>query len=448
MNVTRIVLLWCGASVVMALALGRLLGASDGPVQARPGRSRRVAAFLTVGALTVMIPMSGRGGALLDTPDSINDAVATVTTLVSGPTTTTTTPPGSETDPEPDPGPTTATTRPPTDAGQPPSGSDGSNAGGSPTRTASPGSSVGVPPAATGATNALVDAGQAVLSSVVGSAGALPVSAGPTIDVSAVVPLGDFGGVHVATGSRSTAAVLALLEDLHLPPATLAQILAPFPVAGAASYSDDWGAPRLTPRPHAHEGVDVFAAKGTPVIAAADGTVTRQSSSGAGGLSVKLAGKDGTSYYYAHLERIASAIKQGARVTKGQVLGFVGTTGNAEGGPPHLHFEIHPDGGAAVPPVPYLDRWLADATETARALKAAPDSAVAALRSGRVTASAGLPAGLAPLQRTAAHRALPDLWPLALVAAAGVAGWLTWVRRLRRPARAPAPARPGFLDLD
>jgi hypothetical protein len=183
--------------------------------------------------------------------------------------------------------------------------------------------------------------------------------------------------------------------------------------------------------------VDVFADRGTPVLAAADGIVSHSNPAGAGGLALRLTTADGTYYYYAHLDRIATGARAGARVSKGDVVGFVGTTGNAEGGMPHLHFEIHPDGGAAVPPVPYLDRWLADAMDAARALQLAPPSAVEALREGRITAAAGLPPRLTGLQHTASTKSGPRLWPLFVVLLVGVAGWRLWIRYLRSPAAEP-----------
>jgi hypothetical protein len=270
----------------------------------------------------------------------------------------------------------------------------------------------------------------------------------PVVDLSSFAPFSATPSLAIAGGPRSTLSLLQMLDRLDLPPATIARIMAPFPVAGAASYSDDWGAPRSTPTPHSHQGVDVFAARGTPVIAAANGTVTSSSSTGAGGLSVRLTAQDGTYYYYAHLDRIAPAAANGRKVAPGDVLGFVGTTGNAEGGLPHLHFEIHPDGGAAVPPVPYLDRWLAEATDAARAVAGAPSPAVEALRQGRFTAAVGLPPRLAPLKRAVAHRDGTSAWPILLVVLAAVTAWRAWIWRLRRSGAETPPPPPGFRLFD
>ncbi|MGH2554443.1 MAG: M23 family metallopeptidase [Actinomycetota bacterium] len=186
-------------------------------------------------------------------------------------------------------------------------------------------------------------------------------------------PMRRLPGDSPRRGPRSTAQVIEILEGLGLSEAEIARIIAPFPILGPASYGDDWGNPRYQPYFHLHEGTDIFAPRGTPVIASSDGVVTRMATnSKVGGTSLRLTAADGTYYYYAHLDRFDPGLDQGQRVKAGEVLGFVGTSGNAEGGAPHLHYEIHPDGGAAVPPVPYLDRWLAEALATAKSLEAAP----------------------------------------------------------------------------
>jgi LysM repeat protein len=118
------------------------------------------------------------------------------------------------------------------------------------------------------------------------------------------------------------------------------------PVPGAR-FMNDWGFPRSGGR--FHEGNDLFAPRGTPVYATVSGTVV-QTVGVMGGNQVKLAGSDGVSYYYTHLHGFGSK----GRVSAGTVIGYVGSTGNAAGGPPHVHFEVHPGAGAAVNPYPRL----------------------------------------------------------------------------------------------
>lgn len=106
------------------------------------------------------------------------------------------------------------------------------------------------------------------------------------------------------------------------------------PVQGASSFADTWGYPR--PNGRTHKGVDMFAARGTPLVAVLSGS-TFLENAGAGGLSVYLQASDGNTYYYAHLDETVG----GARtVAKGEVIGTVGTSGNAYDAPAHLHFEI------------------------------------------------------------------------------------------------------------
>jgi murein DD-endopeptidase MepM/ murein hydrolase activator NlpD len=124
------------------------------------------------------------------------------------------------------------------------------------------------------------------------------------------------------------------------------------PVQGRPRFSDDWHAPRVG---HLHQGNDLFAAYGTPVVAVEAGTVGRVGYAGIGGLRVWLHGRSGAAYYYAHLS--AATVRPGQRVARGARLGRVGNTGNAASTPPHLHFEVHPGGGAAVNPYPRVRRW-------------------------------------------------------------------------------------------
>jgi LysM repeat protein len=120
------------------------------------------------------------------------------------------------------------------------------------------------------------------------------------------------------------------------------------PVQGAMQHMNDWGFPRSGGR--FHEGNDLFAARGTPAVAVVGGTVV-QKVGAIGGKQIKLTGDDGVAYYYTHLDGFGA----GGRVNAGDVVGYVGNTGNAAGGATHVHFEVHPGGGAAVNPFPILD---------------------------------------------------------------------------------------------
>src|SRR5207253_1375100 len=117
------------------------------------------------------------------------------------------------------------------------------------------------------------------------------------------------------------------------------------PVAGPTKFINDWGFPRSGGR--YHQGNDMMAATGTPVVAPVNGTVTRKQGKLAGN-QVMLKGDDGFTYFGMHLSRYGA---QG-RVGAGTVIGYVGNTGDADGGAPHLHFEIHPGNGDAINPYP------------------------------------------------------------------------------------------------
>jgi murein DD-endopeptidase MepM/ murein hydrolase activator NlpD len=126
----------------------------------------------------------------------------------------------------------------------------------------------------------------------------------------------------------------------------------PMPVANLKSrgLSDTWQAPR-SPR-RRHEGIDIFAKKGTPIISATEGIVLRRGQNSLGGNVVWVLGPAGHQHYYAHLDQFAD-LSTGDIVQVGTVLGYVGNTGNAKTTPPHLHYGIYTDAGA-VNPYPLL----------------------------------------------------------------------------------------------
>lgn len=124
------------------------------------------------------------------------------------------------------------------------------------------------------------------------------------------------------------------------------------PVQGPVSFVDSWGAPRSGGR--FHEGVDMIAARGTPVVAIYRGTVIRMRNSPLGGITLWLRDANGDEHYYAHLEGYAPGIVEGMAVEEGTLLGYVGSSGNAPDYLPHLHFEYHPGGGGAVNPYPLV----------------------------------------------------------------------------------------------
>lgn len=133
------------------------------------------------------------------------------------------------------------------------------------------------------------------------------------------------------------------------PPAAL-----PVPVEGVdrSQLADTWGAMRSEGR--SHEGIDIFAPRGTPVRSATRGVVVRKGWNRLGGKTVSVFGPAGWFHYYAHLEDW-DAPARGDWVEAGTVLGYVGDTGNAKGTPPHLHYGIY-EFGKARNPYPLLVR--------------------------------------------------------------------------------------------
>src|SRR6266576_1540659 len=141
-----------------------------------------------------------------------------------------------------------------------------------------------------------------------------------------------------------------------------------FPVVGKVAYIDDFGAPRPG---GPHQGNDIMAEKKSPAVAAEPGKVKYWATSSSAGCMLYLYGDSGTTYLYIHLNNdltsrndnrgscvagtsYAVGLKDGARVAAGQLIGYVGDSGDANGIHPHLHFEVHPNDGSAVDPYAYL----------------------------------------------------------------------------------------------
>jgi murein DD-endopeptidase MepM/ murein hydrolase activator NlpD len=128
-----------------------------------------------------------------------------------------------------------------------------------------------------------------------------------------------------------------------------------FPVAGKGNSAiQSFWADERDGGKRSHEGIDIFAKRGTPVVAVTEGTISYTGERGLGGKQVWLrAGIFGNSVYYAHLDKIA--VTSGTQVKEGDTLGFVGNTGNARTTPPHLHFGIY-SGYGALNPLPFIYR--------------------------------------------------------------------------------------------
>lgn len=167
-------------------------------------------------------------------------------------------------------------------------------------------------------------------------------------------PAGDVPSLRSPRGSTVTSSPLLLRPKL-----TAGHYV--FPVYGPSSYIDTFGASRSDVT--YHHGDDIFGSLGQPLVACADGTVFSVGWNKIGGNRLWILDEQGNQFYYAHLSAFSTTAVNGARVKAGQVVGFLGNTGDAEGTPYHLHFEVHPvsllylgyDG--AVDPTPYLDAW-------------------------------------------------------------------------------------------
>jgi murein DD-endopeptidase MepM/ murein hydrolase activator NlpD len=184
-------------------------------------------------------------------------------------------------------------------------------------------------------------------------AAGVPVKGGAdgVFGVATAIALGSFqqsrGLATTQAVDLPTAVALGVLPDL----ATLGiSQIAVFPVQGRCSFVDSWHASRGS---RLHEGVDIVGPVGLAIYAVVDGTITKQYSGvSLTGNGLRLTAPDGTYFLYAHLDSFAPGIAPGVTVRAGQVIGYTGATGNA--GTPHLHFEVHPLGGAAINPYPVV----------------------------------------------------------------------------------------------
>ncbi len=130
-----------------------------------------------------------------------------------------------------------------------------------------------------------------------------------------------------------------------------------FPVSGDGyNFIDSFLYPRYAngKYDHAHQGADIFAPYGTPLVAVERGILFKVGIGRIGGIKLWVLGESGTAYYYAHMSAFADISANGVLVEPGQVVGFVGDSGNARGTPPHVHFEVHPEAGKAVNPTAIL----------------------------------------------------------------------------------------------
>lgn len=217
-----------------------------------------------------------------------------------------------------------------------------------------------------------------------------------------------------------------------------------FPVKGKYWYSDDFGV--LMASGEHHTGIDIFALKRTPLVAVQNGTIEELRWRSLGGNSLHLVNDRGDYFYYAHLDHYAVGIGNGTRVTAGEVIGYVGNTGNARTTAPHCHFEVHPGGGGPVSPFPYLEEWRG-----AKPVKLVPAGAATspeASPSGVATLSPEQRASRDPsfafgssVQRTRdARRSETDGGMTPLAASLGVGGGVITALVVRR-------RRPGLADF-
>ena len=213
---------------------------------------------------------------------------------------------------------------------------------------------------------------------------------------------------------------LSVTPPLHTPGGNV------FPVYGPSSYSDTYGGARGDVSGGWHHGDDIFAPLGAPILAVASGTVFSVGWNQVGGNRLWLRDGAGNEYYYAHLSAYTPLAHNGAIVNAGDVLGFVGNTGDAQGTPYHLHFEIHPVGllglgyDGAVDPTAYLNRWRhvqdvsfagGTAWVPAAASARAPKPGAILISSTDISSANGLEPG--SLQRVLSPRRAEGIFPAA-----------------------------------
>jgi murein DD-endopeptidase MepM/ murein hydrolase activator NlpD len=160
--------------------------------------------------------------------------------------------------------------------------------------------------------------------------------------------------VLVARLTERLDAAKAQVEKLSgfSPTTTVGGRLIACPVSRPYSYVDTWGAARSGGR--SHKGTDIMNPYGNKLHAYVDGVISRETTSSLGGITLYLQGDDGNEYYYAHLSRYFA--HTGQRVQAGELIAYNGDSGNASATAPHLHFEVHPGGGAPVNPYPWVVR--------------------------------------------------------------------------------------------
>ncbi len=204
--------------------------------------------------------------------------------------------------------------------------------------------------------------------------------------------------VVVGGGASAIAQQLPGQTEAVAPPLTTPVLSVPhnggvFPVFGdAATFTDTYGAPRAGTG--WHQGADIFAPIGTPVVAVADGQLYSVGVNTLGGNRLWLRDGSGTTYYYAHLSAYAPGVADGATVRAGQVIAFVGNTGQAITTPPHLHFEIHPGDGASIDPTQRLSSWRTTGAALAPQTTTAPQAATALVTRPRPAAGGAVLVGV------------------------------------------------------